>query len=493
MLVLEEQPQPGGAVRSSELTLPGFTHDLFSAFYPLAAASRVISGLGLSGFGLEWRRSPQVLAHPQADGTSPILSMSLDETAASLDRLAPGDGDRWRDLYASWCATEGQLLDVLLGPFPPVGAALRLIRNAGAGGTFELLRLGLGTVDALTRRVFSGDGARSLLVGNALHTDLTPGDRGSAFFGWLLTCLGQRVGFPVPEGGSGRLTDALVARLEDRGGRISVSSRVTQVIVRNGSAVGVKTEAGGEIEATEAVLADVGAPALYLELVGAEHLSARFLRRLRRFEYDSGTFKVDWALDKPVPWVAEAARSAATLHIADGPEAMRGATEAVARGALPEKPFLVFGQMNVADPTRSPVGTETAWAYTHVPQTVTADEGGRLTGSWQRDEGEVFADRIEEEIERRAPGFRDSILGRHILTPHDMQAMNRNLVNGALNGGTARLSQQVIFRPTLGAAGPRTPIRNLYLASASAHPGGGVHGACGANAAMAVMGARRPT
>ena len=382
VVVLEAEPDPGGAVRSGELTAPGFLHDRFSAFYPLGAASPVLRGLELERYGLRWRRSPLVLAHPLPDGRCPVLSTDLDETAASLDAEAPGDGDAWRRLSGLWEQVGGPLLDALLTPFPPVRAGARLAARLGPAGLARFARFGVLSVQRLAEEEFSGEGAGLLLTGAALHTDLAPDSAASALFGWLLCGLGQQVGFPAPEGGSGQLTQALVDRLAARGGRVVCGTRVTRVMVRGGRAAGVLTAGGAEVAAGRAVVADVGAPALYRDMVGPEHLPPRVLDDLRRFQYDHGTVKVDWALDGPIPWTAEAARRAGTLHVADGMGHFVEASGELLTGRIPARPILVMGQMAVADPTRSPAGTETAWAYTHVPQKVRGDRGGDLKGVW---------------------------------------------------------------------------------------------------------------
>ena len=491
VVVLEAEPEPGGAVRSGELTIPGFVHDRFSAFYPLGAASPVLTGLELERYGLRWRRAPVVLAHPLADGRCPALSTDLDETCASLDADAPGDGDAWRRLYGLWERIGARLVDVLMTPFPPVRAGARLAARLGPAGLLRFARFGVLPVQRLSEEEFSGDGGPLLLTGAALHTDLAPDSAASSIFGWLLCGLGQQIGFPVPEGGAGRLTAALVARLEARGGRLVCGTRVSRVIVRDGRAAGVLTAAGDEVAAGRAVIADVGAPALYRDMVGPEHLPARVLDDLRRFQYDNSTVKVDWALDGPIPWAAEAARRAGTVHLAEGMDHFLEASCDLLQGRIPARPQLVLGQMGVADPTRSPAGTETAWAYTHVPQQVRGDAGGDLKGLWDFAEAEAFADRIEERIELLAPGFRSLIRGRYVATPPILEASNANLVGGAVNGGSAQLHQQLIFRPIPGLARAETPVRGLYLGSASAHPGGGVHGACGSNAARAALAADR--
>jgi phytoene dehydrogenase-like protein len=493
VVVLEAQPDPGGAVRSGELTLPGFIHDRCSAFYPLAAASPVLQSLELGRYGLRWRRSPLVLAHPTRDGRCVALSTDLDETAASLDADSPGDGDAWRKLYGLWERVGDALLDALLSMFPPVVPGARLAARLGPAGLLHFARFGLLPVQRLAEEEFSGPGAGLLLTGAALHTDLAPGGTGSSMFGWLLSCLGQQIGFPVPEGGAGRLTDALVARLQERGGRLVCGTPATKVLVRAGRAIGVTTADGAEHPVRRAVFADVGAPALYREMVGPDHLPPRVIEDLRRFQYDNATVKLDWALDGPIPWTSQDAQRAATVHVADGMAHYVESASELARGHIPARPHLVVGQMGVADPTRSPAGTETAWAYTHVPQQVRNDAGGDLKGRWDESEGEAFAERIEAEIEILAPGFRDLIRGRYIATPPTLEASNANLVGGAVNGGSAQIYQQLIFRPLPGLARPETPVRRLYLASASAHPGGGVHGAPGANAAQAALATDRRT
>lgn len=490
VLVLEGQAEAGGAVRSANLIEPGFTNDLFSGFYPLAAASPVMRSLELDRYGLRWRRSPLALAHPLPDGSCASLSTDLDETANFLDQFASGDGDAWRRLYALWERVGDDLVDALFVPFPPVIAASRM----AAGLNRDLIRFArfaLLPVRRLTEEHFAGAGAALLFAGNALHTDLAPESLGGGMFGWLLCSLGQQHGFPVPEGGAARLVDALVARLTTRGGTLRLNAPVARVVIRSGRAVGVQLLDGTEIAARRAVLADVGAPALYLDLVGREHLQTQVVHDIERFQYDNSTVKVDWNLSGPVPWKADDARRAGTVHVADDMNHLTRYSAELAMSAIPQRPFVVFGQMNVADPSRSPAGTETAWAYTHVPQRARSDAGGDLTGEWTDSEAEAFADRMENEIEALAPGFRAQVRGRHILHPRSMERANPNLVGGAVNGGTAQLYQQLIFRPSPGLGRPETPIRGLYLASASAHPGGGVHGAPGANAATAALGRER--
>jgi phytoene dehydrogenase-like protein len=487
VVVLEAQDEPGGAVRSAELTRPGFVHDVFSAFYPLAVASPVLRELDLEAYGVRWRRAPLVVANPTPD-SCPFLSTDLDETADAFDRAAPGDGDAWRAIVARWTAVEGPLVRAMLTPFPPVRAGLAL--GARLWPPRELVRFARFTllpIRRLAEEHFRGPDPGLLMAGNALHADLAPEAPLSGFFGWLLVCLGQRYGFPVPEGGSGRLTDALVARLRAAGGGLRCGRPVDRVVVRGGRALGVRTADGGRIRARRAVLADVDAPTLFRDLVGADHLPEDVVADVERFQFDNSTVKVDWALSRPIPWMHEPARRAGTVHVADGMDHLTENSALVARGCIPGRPYLVIGQMTTSDPSRSPAGTEQAWAYTHVSRHVRGDAGGTLTGAWTPDEVESFADRMEDQVERLAPGFRSTILARHLLGPRELAARDANLVGGAVNGGTANLHQQLVFRPIPGLGRAETPVRGLYLASASAHPGGGVHGACGANAARAAL------
>jgi phytoene dehydrogenase-like protein len=493
VLVLEAAAEPGGAVRTAEVTAPGFKSDLFSAFYPLAVVSPAIRDLGLERHGLQWTGAPRPLVHPTPDGPAVVVDPDVDVTAASLDRFAPGagDGDTWRALYARFDRVSAGLLDTLLTPFPPVTAALRLAGRAGPRGLLDVAQLGLGSARGQARRRFRGEGGALLFGGNALHTDLLPESPSSAIYGWLLSSLAQQVGWPVPVGGAGSLTTALVRRLEARGGRIECGVAVSAVVVRDGRATGVRTCAGDTVSARRAVLADVGAPALYLDLLDPAVVPGRVRRAIRRFSYGDGTFKVDWALRAPIPWDDPEASTAGTVHVGDSLDELSRTSRELGAGLVPRDPFLLVGQMTTADATRSPAGTESAWAYAHVPRPDRArgdagDDG--LDGTWRDPAGVArFVERMEARIERLAPGFTDRIIARHVASPVDLQSANANLVGGSLDGGSARLGQQLVLRPIPGLGRAETPVKGLYLASSSAHPGGGVHGACGNNAARAAL------
>ncbi|QKG19489.1 phytoene desaturase family protein [Actinomadura verrucosospora] len=488
VLVLEAQPEPGGAVRSDRGVHADYVSDLCSAFYPLGVASPVMRALGLERHGLRWKHAPAVLAHPLPDGRAAVLERDPDATAAGLDALGAGDGEAWLRLWGLWEEMGDEVLRALFTPFPPVRAALPLAAAARRAGGLRVLRSLLAPVRTLGEQEFTGPGGPLLLAGSALHTDMFPETTGGSIFGWLLAMIGQRHGWPVPEGGAGELTAALVRRLEARGGTVRCGTPVASVIVRNGRALGVRTEAGEPVRAAKAVLADVSAPALYGGLVGWSDLPGKLRADMRRFTWDHATFKVDWALSGPIPWASPDAARAGTVHLSPGLDAMTDYSGRIATGRVPSEPFALLGQMTTADPSRSPAGTESVWAYTHVPHRVKGDAGpDGITGAWDEREQDAMARRVEDVIERFAPGFRDRVTARRITAPPAFTEHNANLPGGALNGGTAMIHQQLVFRPVPGLGRAETPVAGLYLASASAHPGGGVHGACGANAARAAL------
>ena len=490
VLVLEDQPEPGGAVRTAEITVPGYRHDLFSAFYPFGAASPVIKSLELERWGLEWTRAPIAVAHAAGDGRVGLLYNEVGQTADVLESNAPGDGDAWRQLFSLWDRVGDELLRAVLDPFPPVRASVGLGLKLGRDLP-RFARLAVTPVRRLSDERFHDPLPGLLLAANALHADLTPEMPPSGFLGFLLCALAQQVGYPVPVGGAGRLTDALVTRLRDRGGDVVCGQRVERVEVRGGRAVGVRTADGESHPASRAVLADTSVIALYRDMIDEEHVPDSVLEDLRYFQLDNGTVKVDWALDRPAPWEVDDLGSAGTIHVADDMDHLTMTSTQVGFGEIPARPWLVVGQMNAADPTRSPEGTSTMWAYTHVPQVMRRDEAGELSLKWTEEDKAIFAERMEEQIERHAPGFRERVIGRHIMAPPDLEAADRNLVGGAINGGTSQIHQQLILRPLPGSIRATTAIKRLYLASASAHPGGGVHGACGANAARAALTERK--
>lgn len=487
VLLLEAEAEPGGAVRSAETMEPGFVTDRFSAFYPLSVVSPHIQRLDLGHHGLEWSHAPVVLAHPTEDGPSVVLSRDRAVTMSSLERFAPGDGEAWAELADLWDQVESALVDALLRPFPPVRPGLRILSELGVRGSADLARRALMPVRRLSTERFQGEGGALLLGGSALHADLTPEAAAGGLFGWLLSGIGQRHGWPVPRGGAGALSAAMARRFQRAGGTLRCDSRVTRIEVGSNGAEAVHTQAGDRIVARRAVLADVVAPTLYEQLVDRPAVPEQLLRELFRYQRGLGTFKVNWTLDGGIPWSDPAVARAGTVHVSRSLDELTMNAAQLSTQRLPDAPFLLVGQMTTADPTRSPPGTESAWAYTSVPQQIRGDAAGELEGLDRPEDVERFADRMEQRIESFAPGFREHVRRREIQTPASMERDDANLLGGDKNLGTAQLHQQLVFRPTIGLARNETPVPRLFLASASAHPGGAVHGACGANAARAAV------
>lgn len=487
VLVLEANEEAGGGVRSTNSLGPGYVTDMCSAFYPLTVASPAMRALKLERYGVRWSHAPAVLAHPLAGGGCALLSRNLEETMANLEALGEGDGEAWRRLYQLWEWLGQDVLDALFTPFPPLLSGARLATKTRPALALRLARCAALPVRRLAEEEFTGEGSL-LLAGNALHTDLSPEAAGSSAYGWLLSMLGQHYGFPVPVGGAGELTAALVRRFKHQGGALICDTPVSQVLVRDGRVAGVRTREGDAVMVRSAVLADVAAPDLYGGLVGWEHLPSRLPQDMRRFQWDHGTVKVDWALSGRIPWSAPEAARAGTVHLADGIDEMTQYSAHLSMGRVPASPFVVLGQMTTSDASRSPPGTEYAWAYTHVPRRVQGDAGdGGISGRWDERERDAIAARMEAQVERFAPGFRGRITGRYLSSPRELQKHSSNFSRGAFNAGTTAIHQQLVFRPTPGLGRPETPVAGLYLASSSAHPGGGVHGACGANAARAAL------
>ncbi len=470
VLVLEAKQRPGGAVYSEPLTLPGYLHDVGAAFFPFADDSSAFRSLDLTGAGLEWGNARRESCHPAPDGSSATISRDIDESARSFGI----DGSAWRRL-AEWKRDMGtRLTAALLAPLPALGPAWRL----GIRHLLRLAPLGVLSSGAFARRFFQSEAARRVVPGLSLHADLGPDDFAGAGMGLVLALMAASSGFRVPRGGARAITQALLRRLEEAGGKLRLGTRVSRILVRQRRAVGVQTEQGEEIAVRRAVIADVGPPALFLKMLG-ERETTRWLRtRIRRFRYAWGTFKMDWALSGPVPWLSDEARESAVIHAGDSLADLADFTRQVRAGQLPDNPYLVIGQQSLIDPGRAPPGGHTLWAYSHVPSVI--------AGGWERCK-EMFADRIEHRLEGLAPGFRRLILGRFIASPADLQAMDENLVGGDLGGGSAQFHQQLIFRPVFPYFRYRAPVKGLYLASASTHPGPGVHGACGFNAARAAL------
>jgi phytoene dehydrogenase-like protein len=474
VLVVEANPRrPGGALGSEEATLPGFIHDVGAGFFPFGRTSPAFTELGLDT-AVEWRNAHFESCHPAADGSYACIAR---DPELSADHFGdPRDGQVW-GRFARWHASvERELLRALLLPFPAVRPLLRL----GLFNALRLLRVFSSSGRSLASRLFRSEAARRVLPSLALHVDVGPDDRFGAGLGWLLGMTATTGGYAVPRGGAQSITNALVTLLERQGGRLRLGARVARVIVADGRARAVRLATGEEIPAARAIVADTGAPSLLLDLVGTEHLPSRVVRRMQRFEYGWGTFKVDWALSAPVPWAVDAARASAVVHAGDSLDDLSRFTTEVRSGKLPERPYLVIGQQSLADPARAPRNQHTLYCYSRVP---TRPDPSAEDGGWL-DARQRFADRVEARIQELAPGFRERILARRVHAPPDLEAMDANLVGGDLGGGSNAWNRQLMFRPVFPYFRYRMPVAGLYLCSSYAHPGAGVHGMCGYDAAL---------
>jgi phytoene dehydrogenase-like protein len=439
-LLREAAPTLGGGLRSAELTLPGFTHDVCSAVHPLAISSPFFRGLPLGTHGLEWVQPPAALAHPLDDGTAAVLERSIEVTAAGLGN----GGADWRRLHAPFVAAWSELAGDVLAP------PLRLPRHPILMGRFGLQAV---RPAASVARGLRGDAAQALFAGNAAHSFLALEAWGTAAFGIMLSVAGHAVGWPVARGGSQRMADALVAHFRSLGGEVQVDAPVERL---------------DELLEARIVMLDLG-PRQVARLAG-DRLPARYREALERYRYGAAAFKLDWALDGPVPWTAPACLRAATVHLGGTLEEIAASEEAHERGEVHDRPFVLFVQPTLFDPSRAPEGRHTAWAYCHVPNGSTLD----------------VTDRIEQQVERFAPGFRERILARSALTPADLERRNANLIGGEINGGRMDLPQ-IFARPVARPMPYRTPVRGVYICSASTPPGGGVHGMGGYFAATAAL------
>jgi phytoene dehydrogenase-like protein len=437
--VYEADAIPGGGVRSAELTLPGFVHDLCSAIHPFALASPLFRTLPLAAHGLEWVEPPAMFAHPFDDQPAALSYRSLEGTALALG----ADADAYRRLMnpivENWARLESAVLGPLRWPQHPLALA----------------RFGLEAfqpIERLARRRFAGVQARGLLAGIAAHGMLPLDHMLSAGIAIVLGALAHVVGWVMPRGGAQRLADALTAHLRSLGGDIVTGTRVTTI---------------DELDFAKAILCDLS-PRPFLTIAG-HRLPPGYKRSLERYRYGMGAFKVDWALDAPIPWRDPACLRAATVHVGGTlAELARSETDAW-EGRISERPFVLLAQPTLADPTRAPAGKHVVWAYCHVPHGSTVD----------------MLPAIERQIERFAPGFRERVLARHVMTPADLERRNANLVGGDIASGVMDL-RQAFARPTWREYS--TPLRGVYLCSAATPPGVGVHGMCGYFAARRALG-----
>jgi phytoene dehydrogenase-like protein len=438
--VLEGKSTIGGGARSAEITLPGFVHDLGSAIHPLGYASPFFRSLPLEQYGLEWIHPDAPLAHPFDGGEAVVLERSLEATAAGLG----DDAAAYRRLVGPGSADASRIAGYFVGK-------PGLIRHPLALASSGLRALG--DAEGLARSAFEGERARGLFAGNAAHSFLPLDQPPSALFGLLLGTLGHAFGWPFPRGGSQSLADALASYLESMGGEIFTNTPVSTV---------------DDVPRTRAVLFDVTPRQLH-DIAG-EHFTDDYNKALKRYRYGPGVFKVDFALDGPIPWEAEECLRAGTVHLGGTLEEISAGEAAVARGEHPERPFILLAQQSLFDRTRAPEGKHTVWAYCHVPNGSTFD----------------MTERIEAQIERFAPGFRERILAKRTAGTAELERWNPNLVGGDINGGYMDL-RQLFTRPMPRPNPYSTPARGLYICSSSTPPGGGVHGMSGYLAARVVL------
>jgi phytoene dehydrogenase-like protein len=438
--VLEGKSTIGGGARSAEITLPGFVHDLGSAIHPLGYASPFFRSLPLEEHGLEWIHPDVPLAHPFDGGEAAVLERSLEATAAGLGP----DAAAYRRLMGPGSADASRIAGFFVGK-------PSLIRHPFALASSGIRALG--DAEGLARSVFEGEKARGLFAGNAAHSFLPLGQPPSALFGLLLGTLGHAFGWPFPRGGSQSLANALASYLESMGGEIFTNAPVSTV---------------DDVPRTRTVLFDVTPRQLH-EIAG-EHFTEDYNKALKRYRYGPGVFKVDFALDGPIPWEAEGCGRAGTVHLGGTLEEVVVGEATVARNEHPERPFILLAQQSLFDRTRAPEGKHTVWAYCHVPNGSTFD----------------MTERIEAQIERFAPGFRDRILAKRTAGTAELERWNPNLVGGDINGGYMDL-RQLFTRPMPRPNPYSTPAEGLYICSSSTPPGGGVHGMSGYLAARVVL------
>ena len=443
VLVLEAKSTIGGGARTVEATLPGFRHDVCSAIHPMGVVSPFLCTLPLTQHGLEWAYSPSAIAHPLDDGTAGTLELSVDVTAARL-----GEDERaYRSLMAPLARNASAIFDEILRPLRLVPRHPLLLARFGLPGLFSAMHLA---------KRFRTPHARALFGGSAAHSFLPLSNPGSASFGLALMLAGHATGWPAAKGGSSAIIRAMASYLESLGGEIRTDHPVRSL---------------RDVPDSRAVIFDV-TPRQLADIAG-DALPARYVRKLRRFRYGPGAFKVDWALDGPIPWKAEACLRSATVHVGGTIEEIAHNEYEVFHGRTTEKPFVLVAQQSMFDATRAPAGKHTGWAYCHVPNGSTED----------------MTERIERQIERFAPGFRDRILARSTINTAQYEQHNPNMIGGDIAGG-ANTMTQFLTRPFPSLNPYATPNERLFLCSSSTPPGGGVHGMCGYWAARAALSSR---
>ena len=469
--LLERRDSAGGAVGSVR-TDRGYVHDWGSAFYGVLHTSPVLAELGLDR-RVPWAHTTTpVAAVWEAGRPGAVMGRTATDTAAGLGR----DAGAWLDTVAWWERLGIPLFAAMLGP---IGAPLPLLRFLARTRPRELLataRTLLEPVESWVQLQYATTQARMLFAANATHADLGIDAAGSTPAAMLLAMAAQQHGMPVPVGGAQVLANAMVAAAQEAGVIVRTGVDVTRVVVRGGRAVGVVTADGTGIAVRKAVVADVSPTLLAHDLVGEEHLPAAWLAQLRRHRYTSGYFRLDLDLAAPAPWADERVRDAMVVHVTGTLDELAMSQAEVRRGVLPTRPQLILGQQDRADPSRVPAGAASLWVECHCP--ATPPESG-----WH----ERFASRMLERLEEHAPGLTTSIVDATITAPLDLQGMDPNLVGGDVGGGSASVDQLLVFRPVAGWSSYALPIGGLYMCGAASHPGGGVHGMCGRNAAQTVL------
>ncbi len=435
--VFEAESQAGGGARTMELTLPGFRHDFGSAVHPMAVASPFFSSLPLRQYGLEWIQPSAPLAHPLDDGTAVILERDF----AKLD--LGSDAKAWRRLMEPFAQNWDRLAPEVLSPIPSFPRTPWLLARLGM--------ISLSSANALANRLFTAVRAKALFAGCAAHSFLDFDEPLSAAFGVLLGVTAHAVGWPIPRGGAQSITDALIGYLESLGGSVVLSSRIDNIT---------------DLPDCDLTMWDVGPR--QLQAAAGERLSPSFKKELARYRYGLGAFKVDYALSEPIPWKARECLRAGTVHLGGTLQEIAASEYAARHGRTAERPFVLLSQPTLFDPTRAPHGKHVAWAYCHVPNGSDFD----------------MLDRLESQIERFAPGFRDCVLARRVFNPAALEQMDANLIGGDIAGGAATL-KQFVLRPTWRTYATSAP--DIYLCSASTPPGAGVHGMCGYNAARLAL------
>ena len=440
VLLREASNRVGGAVRTEELTLPGFLHDPCSAVYPMGIGSPFFRTLPLGDHGLEWVHPDAPLAHPFDDGSAALLERSLERTAATLGDTGAAYVDLMRPLVENW-------EELAAGTLKPLGIPAHPLLLARFGAR------AMRSAEGVAKRVLGGGRAGALLAGSSAHAGIPLNRLATASYGMMLNAAGHAVGWPFPRGGAGRLAEALASYFRSLGGEIMTDAPVRAL---------------KDLPPSRAVILDL--TARQVAALAETRLPRRYRRALQRFRYGVGAFKVDWALSGPIPWRASECARAGTVHLGGSLAQVIESEEQPWERRYADRPLVLLAQPSLFDPTRAPEGMHTAWGYCHVPN-----------GS-----NEDMTARVEAQVERFAPGFRDLIVGRSTLSPRDLERMDGNLVGGDVNGGAGTIGQ-LFTRPMVRANPYSTPVRGLYICSASTPPGGGVHGMCGYHAAEAVL------